>query len=267
MRFSKLSFAVGLTTLLVGGGQTLQGVLAASTGVEACYKECSDDKSMCESPCLAKATTKTTEPATCLTECKHSFKGCMQACDEAFPDSSASKANVSLEPEYAPRQYLGRLGSRVSSGLKVSGITVGRFESSSGTKLELGSGSQNSVLEDAVVEQIHGSGRGLQTTGNLTVLVKHDNYQEETSWQFIKGMKTLIGYQTQGSILTPYMQVVKHFSVTAGNYTFVIRDSMGDGICCRYGEGYYALYLDGKLFKHSYFMGPTYGEFFTISLS
>jgi hypothetical protein len=187
----------------------------------------------------------------------------MQVCDEDFPDSSTSNAKVSLEPEYAPRQYLGRLGSRVSSGLKVSGITVERFESSSGTKLELGPGSKKSVVEDEETEKIHGNCRGLQATATLTVVVNHDDYPEETSWALLKGGMPL-GYQSEGSIHTAGMVAVKHFSVTAGDFVFVIMDSWSDGICCRYGEGYWALYLDGSLVKYSYFGG--YAERLSFSL-
>jgi hypothetical protein len=228
-------------TLLVGGGQTPQGVLAFSTGVDACYKECSDNKIICESPCSAN---KTTEPTTCLTECKYSLKGCMQVCDEDFPDSNATNAKVSLEPDYAPRQYLARLGSRGSSGLTVSGTSVERFEPSSGSKLDLGFGSKESVPEDEEVGQIQGT---------LTVVVKHDNYPYEIAW-ILNKESWIIAYQNQASITTPRVVVSQSFTVTAGEFVFTIYDAGKDGICCESGEGYWAFYLDGYLFSYSYFL-------------
>jgi hypothetical protein len=235
---------IGLTTLLVQGRQTLQGLLSASTSSEACYNECSDVKDRCERSCSAKVRGEMTQPATCLKECKHSFKSCLQVCDEDFPDASAVNAKVSVEPDYAPRQYLAQLGSRGSSGMTVT--TAERVELSSGRNQKMKSGSKK------------GSSKKSSRTATLTVVVQHDSYPYETSWLLNSGSST-IGYQIQGSIYTPGWVVSQSFTVTAGVYVFAMSDSGGDGVCCEYGAGYWALYLDGYLFSYSSFVAG-YGE-------
>jgi hypothetical protein len=122
--------------------------------------------------------------------------------------------------------------------------------------LKLESGIKTS--EDEEIEQIQGSGRGLQATGTLTVVVKHDNFPLETAWLLTEGPYDL-WFQNAGSVYTPGAVVSQSFTVTAGEFVFQIIDTDFDGICCQYGEGYWALYLDGYLFYQSYFVNG-YGE-------
>ena len=68
-----------------------------------------------------------------------------------------------------------------------------------------------------------------------------DNYPGETSWQVTDANGTVVasggtyGSQPDGSTVT---EVV---NLGAGDYTFTIFDSYGDGICCAYGSGSYSL--------------------------
>ena len=78
-----------------------------------------------------------------------------------------------------------------------------------------------------------------QTTLNL--VITFDNYPEETSWE-IKSGTTIVnsggpyGSQNDGSTLEIPI------SINAGSYTFIMKDSHGDGLCCSYGNGTYTLY-------------------------
>jgi hypothetical protein len=69
--------------------------------------------------------------------------------------------------------------------------------------------------------------------GNLTLVLRHDDWPDETAWTFRKETRPrrLLGAQTTGSFQTRNGTVVKGFSiVTAGQYKFKLLDDDGDGI-------------------------------------
>ena len=82
-------------------------------------------------------------------------------------------------------------------------------------------------------------GEGLDFS--LTLLL--DNYPTETTWSLVdsEGVEIAFGgpYDEQGATIT------ENFCGGDGCYTFTINDSWGDGICCSWGEGNYALTVDG----------------------
>ncbi|MEQ9209686.1 MAG: M4 family metallopeptidase, partial [Pseudomonadales bacterium] len=75
----------------------------------------------------------------------------------------------------------------------------------------------------------------------LALSITFDNYPEETSWTVKNSGGTTVasggtyGSQADGSTLN------LNINLTAGDYTFTINDSYGDGICCSYGSGSYTL--------------------------
>ena len=71
-----------------------------------------------------------------------------------------------------------------------------------------------------------------------------DNYGEETSWQITneQGMTVFSGGEYLSNI-----QYSEDYCISSGNYTFTIFDSYGDGICCDYGTGNYALNADQRV--------------------
>jgi len=87
---------------------------------------------------------------------------------------------------------------------------------------------------------------------NLSLLT--DNYGAETSWQI---SDTLGNTAASGSGYASNTQYTENICVIAGDYTFSISDSYGDGICCSYGDGSYALsngqtvLASGGSFQHS----------------
>lgn len=76
----------------------------------------------------------------------------------------------------------------------------------------------------------------------LTLTITFDNYPEETSWTVKNSSNVTVasggtyGSQADGSTLNIPITLS-----TAGNYTFTISDTYGDGICCSYGNGSYTL--------------------------
>ena len=87
-----------------------------------------------------------------------------------------------------------------------------------------------------------GSGGGACVATTLTLTF--DNYPEESSWDIKDGAGTVVfsggtyGSEPDGSTL-----VIPN-CIDAGCYTFTMYDAYGDGMCCSYGNGSYALTQD-----------------------
>lgn len=79
--------------------------------------------------------------------------------------------------------------------------------------------------------------------GNTTVVLSmtFDNYPEETSWEIRDSGNAIVasggtyGSQADGSTLNV------NVDLPAGCYSLVMKDAYGDGMCCSYGNGSYAL--------------------------
>ena len=73
----------------------------------------------------------------------------------------------------------------------------------------------------------------------VTLTLVLDNYPSETTWNIKNSGGTTVAsggpYSTAGATVTVPT------TLAAGNYTFTINDSYGDGICCAYGNGSYTL--------------------------
>lgn len=77
--------------------------------------------------------------------------------------------------------------------------------------------------------------------GVLQLTINFDHYPAETSWviRTTQGITVAEGGPfTEAVGLSTYTQDI---SLPAGHYVFSIVDSYGDGICCNYGDGSYAL--------------------------
>ncbi|WP_024772200.1 DUF1028 domain-containing protein [Aquimarina macrocephali] len=76
----------------------------------------------------------------------------------------------------------------------------------------------------------------------VQLVIKTDQYPEETRWQ-IKDQDNKI--VASGG---PYNRSVEITEcLKEGRYTFTIKDSHGDGICCQYGRGHYKLSAGGEI--------------------
>jgi endonuclease I len=73
---------------------------------------------------------------------------------------------------------------------------------------------------------------------SVSLSLQTDSYGEETSWQITNSQNNVVesgnGYQAN----TQYNQEI---CLAAGDYSFTIFDSYGDGICCNHGNGSYSL--------------------------
>eukprot|EP00548_Thalassiothrix_antarctica_P018334 CAMPEP_0194194308 /NCGR_PEP_ID=MMETSP0154-20130528/75515_1 /TAXON_ID=1049557 /ORGANISM="Thalassiothrix antarctica, Strain L6-D1" /LENGTH=456 /DNA_ID=CAMNT_0038918729 /DNA_START=70 /DNA_END=1436 /DNA_ORIENTATION=+ len=76
------------------------------------------------------------------------------------------------------------------------------------------------------------------TTPSIEVEVTTDNYPAETSWEITNSCNNGVvgsgGDYTEANTIQTYS-----LCVPQAQYTFVISDAFGDGICCSYGEGSY----------------------------
>ena len=92
--------------------------------------------------------------------------------------------------------------------------------------------------------------------------ITFDDYSNETSWDLLDGGGAVVatmayaGGATSDSI---------EWCLPNGNYTFVIKDSFGDGICCSYGAGSYALTkADGTVLASGGSFGSQESTAFTL---
>jgi len=86
------------------------------------------------------------------------------------------------------------------------------------------------------------------TGSSFELLLTTDDYPTETSWTLLNQCTNQ--EQSEGG---PYQEAgtdyVEELCIPSGEYTFTINDSYGDGICCSYGDGSYALKYNGNVVK------------------
>lgn len=75
----------------------------------------------------------------------------------------------------------------------------------------------------------------------LTLTITLDNYPEETSWTVQNSSGTTVASGAYSTANPDGSTVNETINLGAGDYTFTINDSYGDGICCSYGNGSYTL--------------------------
>lgn len=80
---------------------------------------------------------------------------------------------------------------------------------------------------------------------NITIDVRADNYPSDTSWELLSADGNRLLHQDEGTFAKQEHKV-SEICVPHGNYTFVIHDAYGNGLCCLEGEGYFRVRLDGR---------------------
>ncbi|MEQ3691531.1 MAG: M4 family metallopeptidase [Flavobacterium sp.] len=102
---------------------------------------------------------------------------------------------------------------------------------------------------------------------NVNINMTFDNYPEETSWEILNASNQVVfsggtyGSQADGSSLT----VTK--CLDAGCYTFKMKDSYGDGMCCSYGSGSYTVTSNGTTFASGGTFGTSQSTNFCVGTS
>ena len=82
------------------------------------------------------------------------------------------------------------------------------------------------------------------TTATLEIVLRTDSYPQETSWVLL----TEAGEQLAKSDPLSGRNTTYRIAgeLPGGCYTFIIRDTYGDGICCAWGNGSYSITVDGE---------------------
>ncbi|MDY8135360.1 endonuclease [Aquimarina sp. 2201CG5-10] len=99
---------------------------------------------------------------------------------------------------------------------------------------------QGDMAVDEIDLSTNGGGGG-STTDEVNLRITFDNYPEETSWEIKNASNQIVysggayGSQADGSTINISR------TLDEGCYTLTIKDVYGDGICCSYGNGSYAL--------------------------
>lgn len=82
----------------------------------------------------------------------------------------------------------------------------------------------------------------VNTCTDVKVSLLTDRYGSETSWQLINAESEVV---LEGSGYDNNTRYDEADCLDEGTYTFVIDDTYGDGICCRFGSGEYVIEADG----------------------
>ena len=89
----------------------------------------------------------------------------------------------------------------------------------------------------------------------LNVTVQTDQYAGETSWEIINVDSNVV------AVSPPYQDnTLANITIflPAGEYSFIMYDAFGDGICCQFGEGFYGISNNCGLEEFNYeFAGAT----------
>jgi len=79
------------------------------------------------------------------------------------------------------------------------------------------------------------------TDNEVTISITFDNYPEETSWTLVNDNGVSIASGTYSKSNADGSTVTETLCLPNDCYTFTIKDSYGDGICCSYGNGSYSI--------------------------
>ena len=95
----------------------------------------------------------------------------------------------------------------------------------------------------------------------MTLVINSDNYPGETGFDFQDG---------DGNVLASsglYALGLNEFEIClpAGDYTFTMYDTFGDGICCDWGDGDYTLSADGDILASGGEFGSSESTAITLS--
>lgn len=81
----------------------------------------------------------------------------------------------------------------------------------------------------------------------FTMTVDFDQYPAETSWLLMDAQSDIVLASTPYTNGTEdFSTLVVSTSLCPGCYTLTVADEFGDGMCCAYGNGGYALTIDGQ---------------------
>jgi hypothetical protein len=84
-----------------------------------------------------------------------------------------------------------------------------------------------------------------QALAEVRIVVKHDDFPQETGWQLTNDDGDVFAISGSGSYTTKRGTQIVEANVPVGTYKFLIVDSASDGLCCGFGSGSYELFVNG----------------------
>ena len=95
-----------------------------------------------------------------------------------------------------------------------------------------------------------------------TYTLTTDSYPWETSWELVRtnnnGAETLIASGPDGAVYDRRSTYTDSYCLTSGEYSLVLQDRMGDGFCCKFGNGAFEMKLNDEV------VGEQYGGGFKV---
>jgi chitodextrinase len=98
-----------------------------------------------------------------------------------------------------------------------------------------------SYRSDMAIDKLNMSSGAVAGCTDVTLTLIVDNYPEETSWSITDGGGSTVASGSYSSTVADGSTIIEEACLEEGCYTFTINDAYGDGICCAYGNGSYAL--------------------------
>lgn len=154
------------------------------------------------------------------------------------------------------------LGGSTAVGIHTHGGCSSSGGSNTGTRID------NAALQAAIASLMSGTPPPTPapvpcsgTTVQVEVLT--DRYPVETSWE-VKAIELNTVVMSRGSYSDPVTPHMDEGCLAAGNYNFTIADSYGDGICCTFGTGSFALHVDGAKIAEGGDFGDSFDTTFEI---
>lgn len=101
---------------------------------------------------------------------------------------------------------------------------------------------------------------------NIELVLNFDNYPEEVSWDISNSDNEIVASGDNYADQPDLSSIQIEECLDNGTYTLTVRDSYGDGLCCRYGEGSYSLETEnGTVLASGDEYGFTEATTFTIN--
>jgi len=94
---------------------------------------------------------------------------------------------------------------------------------------------------DMAIDKLNLNTEAAVACSDVTLTLNVDNYPEETSWTITDDGGSTVASGGLYSGTPDGSTVIETACLPDGCYTFTISDTFGDGICCSYGSGSYAL--------------------------
>lgn len=105
----------------------------------------------------------------------------------------------------------------------------------------------------------------------VQIEIQFDSYPKDTSWEIRNSVGEIVAERDSSfydsSENNNNLVIVTTGCLPNGTYTFTINDNFNDGLCCKYGNGFYMVKLDNEIVVEGGDFGSTESTEFTIGAS